>query len=287
MVYAGCKLLLASLLMSAIFLIAGCGGGAGSGAPNASLALSLSSSEIASGTAVSATITLTAQTTGAALNGIRVRAVSSDSTVAETVEGYTNSSGIAVLSVPTKWIASDKTITLRAESDGITPSANLTLKVLAPKLTCSIPLEITPPTWNNNYAFIGKTIVANYQLKFVDGSGNPIPNQSISLYIDSLTNKDANDQIVYTPVQGSMIIAPPGVFTGTTDSSGIIIIPMYIQMAMAQPAPCSTDATTGLLKCTGKTLSIMTANWRAVTLFAGQTITTTGSSLITFTNTGI
>lgn len=287
MLKTGWNLLITGVLLAAVALLSACGGGAGSGAPNANLDLSLNSSEIASGSAISATITLTAQTTGAALNGIRVRVVSSDTTVAESVEGYTNSAGIAVLGVPTKWIASDKTITLRAESDGITSSANFALKVLAPKLTCSIPLEISPPTWNNNYAFIGKTIVSNYQLKFVDGSGNPIPNQSVSLYIDSLTNKDVNDQIVYTPVQGSMIIAPPGVFTGTTDSSGIIIIPMYIQMAMAQPAPCATDATTGVLKCTGKALSIMTANWRAVAQFGGHTITTTGSSLITFTNTGV
>ncbi len=280
------SLITTGALLLTIALLTSCGGGAGTSSSSGSLSLALSATTVASGSPVTATITLASQT-GAPVNGVRVRVVSNDPTVLDSVEGYTNTSGIANLQLPTKWISADKTITVAANSDGITPSTTISLKVLAPKLTCSIPAEISPPTWNSNFAFIGKTITSNYQLKFVDGNGNPIANQVISLYIDSLTNKDVNDQIVYTPVQGSMIVAPPGVFTGTTDSSGIIIIPMYVQMALAQPAPCSTDPATGVFKCTGKALSIMTANWRAVALFAGQTITTTGSSLITFTNTGV
>lgn len=271
-------------LVLMLVALAGCGGGAGSSSPSASLTLALSSASVASGSPVTATVTLSSLT-GAPVNGVKVKVVSNDPSVLGTVEGYTNTNGVANISLPTRWISSDRTITVAANADGITPSQTLNLTVLAPKLTCSIPAEITPPSWNSNYAFIGKTITSNYQLKFVDGDGNPIPNQVISLYIDSLTNKGVDDQIVYTPVQGSMIIAPPGVFTGTTDSSGIVIIPMYVQMALAQPVPCKTED--GVFKCTGTALSIMTANWRAVAQFAGQTITTTGSTLITFTNTGV
>lgn len=268
----------------ASMILASCGGGGGSS--SSAMVLTLSATTVASGSPVTATITLKSQT-GAPLNGVKVLVVSNDASVLDSVEGYTNIDGIANLQLPTKWISSDKTINVVANSKDITSSSVVALIVTAPKLTCSIPTEIAPPAWNSNYAFIGKTITANYQLKLADGNGSPISNQVVSLYIDSLTNKNSNDQIVYTPVQGSMIIAPPGVFTGTTDSSGIVIIPMYIQMALAQPSPCSTDPVTGVFKCTGKALSIMTANWRAVAQFAGQTITTTGASLITFTNTGV
>ncbi len=109
-------------------------------------------------------------------------------------------------------------------------------------------------------------------------------NQVINLYVDSLVNKGVNDQIVYTPVQGSMIVAPPGVFTDTTDAAGIINIPMYIQMDLGKPYPCTV--TDGVETCSGTALSVMTAKWKAVTVYKGQTITMTSSSLITFTNTG-
>ena len=277
------------LLVATMMLLSACGSGSGGGgivSSSGSLAMTLNSTTVAAGNPVTATVTLTSLIAGSPVNGIKVQVSSNDPSVIGTIEGYTNTNGIVNLQIPTMWVASDRIISLYATANGITPSSTVSLTVLAPKLTCSIPATIAPPAWNSNYAFIGTTITSNYQLKFVDGNGNPIPNQVISLYIDSLVNKGPDDQIVYTPVQGSMIIAPPGVFTGTTDSSGIIIIPTYIQMALSQPSPCATDPATGEFHCTGTALSIMTANWRAVAVYAGQTITTTGSSLITFTNTG-
>jgi hypothetical protein len=278
------------LMVATLMLLSSCGGsgsgGEGISSSSASLEIALNSATVASGSPVTATITLKALA-GSAVNGVQVQVSSNDPSVIGTYGGYTNTSGIAHIQLPAQWVSSDRTVSLYATSKGITPSTTVQLKVIAPKLTCSIPVAITPPTFKSNVATIGKTITSNYQLKFLDGNGDPIPNQVITLYIDSLTNKSTNDQIVYTPVQGNMIIAPPGVFTGTTDSSGLIIIPMYIQMALDQPAPCSTDPTTGIFKCTGTALSIMTANWRAVVQFAGQSITTTGSSLITFTNSGV
>lgn len=289
MLKTGWKMLITGALLISVAMLTACGGGAGTSSSSGSLALSISNAEISSGSAVTGTITLTSST-GSPVNGVRVRVVSSDTTVLDSVEGYTNSNGIANLQLPTKWISSDKTISLAANSDGITPSAVLPLKVLAPKLTIGIPTEITPTAWKSNFAFNGKTITSNYQLKLLDGNANPIPNQVITLYVDSLVNKGTNDQIVYVPTHGSMIIAPPGVFTGTTDSSGILLVPMYIQMDLGKPTPCTTDPLTFVETCTGTALSIMTANWRAVAqLASGQaqtTITTYGSSLITFTNTG-
>lgn len=279
-------------LLLAIFVAAGCGGGAGTSSSSGSLDIKLDKTTTASGNdAVYATVTLSSLT-GAPVNGVKVRVESSDATVIPAAEMYTNSSGVANIPVKANWVSSDKTVSLRAVSDGITPSIGLSVKVVAPKLTVSIPEEIKGD-WTNNFAFNGRVITSNYQLKLLDGNGNPVSNQVISLYVDSLTGKDAsnpNNQIVYTPTQSSMIIAPPGVFTGTTDSSGVIIIPMYIQMDLAKPFPCTTDPVTFVETCSGKALSIMTANWRAVAqLAAGQTqttITTYGSSLITFTNTG-
>lgn len=286
------SLITTGALLLTIALLTSCGGGAGTSSSSASLEIALDKTTTASGNdVVYAKVTLSSLT-GAPVNGVKVRVESSDATVIPAAEMYTNLSGVANIPIKANWVSSDKSVSLRAASDGITPSTGLTVKVVAPKLTISIPADITGD-WTNNFAFNGRVITSNYQLKLLDGNGNPVSNQVISLYVDSLTGKDAsnpNNQIVYTPTQSSMIIAPPGVFTGTTDSSGVIIIPMYIQMDLAKPFPCTTDPLTLVETCSGKALSIMTANWRAVAqLAAGQTqttITTYGSSLITFTNTG-
>jgi hypothetical protein len=288
MIRTGWRAVLLVIATVAMGMLAGCGGsGSGGGgiiSSAGSLAIALSSTTVASGSPVTATVTLTALT-GSPVNGIEVQVVSNDPSVIGTYKGYTNTSGIVTIQLPTQVVGSDKIISLYATSNGITPSTTTTVTVVAPKLTINIPTAI-PGTFTSNSGGNAKLVTSGYQLKFLDGSGNPITNQVITLSVDSLTGKDSNDQIVYTPVQGTTIIAPPGVFTGTTDSSGIVSIPMYIQMALGIPAPCATDPTTGVYSCTGTVLSVMTANWRAVAVYGGQTYTTTSSSGITFTNTG-
>lgn len=272
-------------LMFFFMIVAGCSGEGGTSS-SASLSLSVDNTTVTGGDVIVATVRLTSST-GKPVKGIEVRVMSSDPSVIANGSAYVGDNGVVTIPLTVGWTNVDKTVTLVAGSDFSSPSTSVTVTVTAPKLTINIPAEITPPTWNNNFAFIGKTIVSNYNLKFVDGNGNPIPNQVISLYIDTITNKSFDDQIVYTPLQGDLIVAPPGVFTGSTDSNGILIVPMYVQMFLNQPGPCSTDPATGAFSCTGTTISVMTVKWRAVAHFAGQSYTTTGDSLVTFTNTGV
>jgi hypothetical protein len=280
------RLLAALCIASLSLILQACGGGSSGSSSSASLVLTTDKATATGGDVIIATVQLTSSIAGKAVRGVKVRVMSTDPTAISEASGTVNENGQATIQLSTGWVNVDKSVNLVASSDVSSESTSVKITVTAPKLTVTIPAAITPPTFNSNFASIGRTITSNYTLKFVDGNGNPIPNQVISLYIDSLTNKDFNDQIVYTPVQGSEIIAPPGVFTASTDSSGIALVPLYIQMALAQPGPCSTDATTGKFSCTGTALSIMTANWRAVADFAGQRYSTTASSLITFTNTG-
>lgn len=286
--YINVQRIVLAALLSLSLLFAGCSdGGSGSGtASTASLTLAVDKTTVTGGDVMVATVTLTSSA-GKPVRGVGVRVMSTDQSAIADASSAVNENGVATIVLTAGWTSVDKTVTLVAGSDYSSQSASVKVTVTAPKLTVNIPAEITPPTWNNNYAFIGKTIVSNYSLKFVDGNGNPIPNQVISLYIDSITNKSFDDQIVYTPLQGDLIVAPPGVFTGSTDSSGVVIVPTYIQMFLNQPGPCSTDPTTGIFSCTGTTISVMTVHWRAVTQFAGQTYTTTSDSLVTFTNTGV
>lgn len=267
-------------------VIAGCGG---NGSSSGSLSLAVDKSSATGGDVIIATVTLTSSTPGKSLRGIDVRVMSSDQSAIADVSGTTNDNGIAVILLKPAWVNADKTVSLVAGSGQAAQSTSVKVTVTAPKLTINIPTEITPPTWNSNFGFIGRTIVSNYSLKFVDGNSNPIPNQAIKLYIDSITNKGFDDWIFYTPVQGALLRSPEpnNEFTTTTDSSGTAYIPMYIEMWLNQPSPCSTDLTTGVFSCSGTTLSIMTIHWRAVTQFAGQSYTTTGDSLVTFTNTGV
>ncbi len=278
------RMTLAALMILSL-IVAGCGGESGSSS-SASLALVLDKTTVTGGETLIATVTLSSST-GKPVRGIDVWVMSSDSTAIANGSAQVGENGVVKIPLTAGWTNANKTVTLVAGSDFSSPSTSVTVTVTAPKLTINIPAEITPATWNNNFAFIGKTIVSNYNLKFVDGKGNPIPNQVISLYIDTITNKSFDDQIVYTPLQGDLIVAPPGVFTGSTDSSGTVIVPMYIQMFLNQPGPCSTDPTTGVFSCSGTTISVMAVKWRAVAQFAGQSYTTTGDSLVTFTNTGV
>ncbi|MEI6214828.1 MAG: hypothetical protein WCP10_12040 [Desulfuromonadales bacterium] len=263
------------------FAVAGCGG---SGSSTGSLTLAVDNAAVTGGDVIVATVTLTAA--GKSVRGIGVRVMSSDQSVIADASGNVNEDGTAKILLKVNNVSSDRSIYLVAGSDYSSESTSVKVTITAPKLTVTIPGTITPPAWSNNFAFIGKTIVSNYTLKFAKGNGDVIPNQVISLYIDSITNKNFDDMIVYTPFQGNQIVAPPGVFTGTTDSSGNLIVPMYVQMYLNLPSPCSTNPTTGVFSCTGTAISVMTVNWRAVAQYAGQTITTTASSLVTFTNTG-
>jgi len=268
----GWKILITGALLIAVAIMSGCGGGAGTSSSSGALSITIDNADVASGSPVVATVTLVSLA-GATVNGVKVKVTSNDPSVIATAEGYTNTSGIAIIPLPTQWVSSDKTVYLVANSDGVTPSTSLAVKVKAPKLTFNLESpELTEVAFINNTSGIGKILMSGLVMKFLDGNDNPITGQAISLYIDSITNKQPDDQVEYNPVQGSMIIAPPGVFTGTTDSSGNVSVPMTIQMYVPPPP------------ATGTTKHVIVINWRVVAVFGGKTFTLSGSSSQTVTN---
>lgn len=269
-----------TIMMSTSLMVAGCGSNDSS---SGSLSLSVDKSSATGGDVIVASVKLTSSISNSAVNKISVRVMSSDQSAIADVSGKTNLDGTATILLNVGWVTTDKTVYLVAGSDVSSQSTSVKITVLAPKLTINIPAEIAPPSWQINASFVGTMVASGYSLNFSDGNGHPFRGQVIDLYIDSITNKGFEDWIVYN----NGVKAPPEVFSSSTDDAGNVFVPMTIEMRLGLPGPCSTDATTGVFKCTGTSLSIMTVHWRAVADFAGQLYTTLGDSLVTFTNTGV
>lgn len=253
-------------------LLAGCGSGGGVGSSRASLALEVSSTTAASGTPITATVTLTSHD-GTPVNGLFVRVMSSDNNVIADASGHTDAAGKAVITLPVKTVAAAKTITLAAGADGITQSSAVSVTANGPGLNFSLAQPSLPDAaFTGGGSGIAEIQVSGATITFINGNGNPIVGQSVSLYIDSISNKTPDDQVVFNPVQGTSIIAPPGVFTGVTDNSGNIVVPMTIQTKLP-PAPSS-----------GSSKNVITIHWHVETVYDGIVFKQTGSSGQTVTN---
>lgn len=258
------RFLCLGILLVTMVLLYGCGSGGGDSTAG-SLALVLDKSSVDCGDVVVATVTL--KTTSAApVNGIKVRVMSTDQSAIGDATGSTNTSGIANIVLPARWLASDKTITLVAGADGVSQSTSQIVTVAAPKLTVNLPAT-TSNTFPAGGGY-GNIVMQGTTMSFKNGSGNALAKQSINLYVDSITNKDDFTEVIFDPVQGSQIIAPPGFLTSVTDDTGTAKIPMRVTVRI--PAVASA-------------LSVMTVNWRAVTTYQGVTFTVTGSSQFTVT----
>lgn len=257
-------------IFSLLFILQACGSGGGD-STSGSLTLAVDKSKVNCGDVVVATVTLASSISTMPVNGVKVRVMSSDESAISSTVGTTNMSGVANIVLPVKWFASDKVVTLVAGADGVTQSTYQPVVAFAPKLLVSIPEK--PNGTPFPAGALGKIITAGYTMSFkhntdISGTASPITGQSINLYIDSITNKDDFTEVIFNPVQGSQIIAPPGFLTSVTDSTGTAQIPMSIILTVPKKVGAS---------------NYVTLNYRAVTTYNGVTFTTTGSSQYTAT----
>lgn len=254
------------LLLTATLPQAGCGNGGGD-TTSGSLTLAIDKTAVNCGDVVVATVTLKTTST-APVNGVKVRVMSADQMAIADATGSTNTSGVANIVLPAKWIASDKAVTLVAGADGVSQSTSQMVTVSAPKLVVNLPATNALSFKAIAGGGYGQVVMQGTSMSFKNGNGNPIAGQSINLYVDSITNKEDFTEVIFEPIQGSQIVAPPGFLTSVTEGNGTAQIPMKVTVRI----PGVSGA-----------LSVMTVNWRAVTTYQGVTFTTTGSSQFTVT----
>lgn len=261
--------ILVVFMLVGVGLLTACGSSEES--PSASLTLTTDRESVASNDTFTATVVLIpspAKTTPS-LNGIKVKVLSSDNSVIADADGTTDPTGTANIVLRTKATNVARTVTLIAAADGATQSSSVQILV-SPDAKLTVTL---PPT--SEYAVTGGTpgsivriVMSGTNLLFVDNFDNPVPNQFVRLSVDSITNKATDDRVVFTPVQGAEITAPPGWLDVSTDTNGSAVIPMEVDATI--PAFDSQH--------------VFTINWRAETTYHGLMYTVTGQSMITITN---
>lgn len=258
-----------TIMLIVIGLLTACGSSTES--PSASLTLDVDRTSVASNDSFVATVTLKplSQTTTTALNGVKVKVLSSDNSVIADANGTTGPTGTANIVLRTKTTNIARTVTLIAAADGATQSASVQITITPDGiLTVSLPEESTFAVKGGTPGGITRIVMGGSTLKFVNNFGNPVANQIVELYVDSITNKGTDDRVVFVlPGQGE-ITAPPGWLTAATDTAGTVFIPMEV------------DATIPGID----SQHVFTINWRAVTTYNGLPYTVTGQSMVTITN---
>jgi hypothetical protein len=202
------------------------------------------------------------------VNNITVRVMSSNNDIIADATGKTDINGKASIVLPVKYFSSDREVRLVAGADGLTQSnVPVSVTVTAPKLTATIPGASTYAVTGGTPGSIVRVVLQGTNIKFVNGT-SPISNHTVSLYIDSITNKAVDDRVIFSPVQGQEITSPPGILNMTTDSQGIANIPMAVEVVV--PSAGSQH--------------VITLNWRAVSTYKDFVFTQSGQSMFTITN---
>jgi len=263
------KQLMTVIGLMAIWMLTACG--SSNESPSASLSLAVDRTSVASNDSFVATVTLTplSQTSTTALNGVKVKVLSSDNSVIADANGTTDPTGTANIVLRTKTTNIARSVTLVAAADGATQSSSVQITVTPDgALTVSLPEESTYDVKGGVPGGITRIVMSGSNMKFVNNFGNPVLNQLIELHVKSITNKATDDRVVFVlPGQGE-ITAPPGWFSDSTDLNGTIFIPMEVDATI--PAAGSQH--------------VFTINWEAVTTYNGLPYTVTGQSMITITN---
>ena len=217
-------------------LLAGCGGGGGSNS-NGILTLQVGNQVADAGKplTVTAQFALEGRTTG--LNGLKITIYSPDyPEMINRTTLTTDLSGYATGVVTTNNITTNQVqLTLLAKiGDVISSPVSVTLNPAT--------LTFTPPgdgTFTVAAASAGgvlRVVNGGSQVTIRDGaSGSPFQNQEVTISVQTIVNQRNGDQVVFFPVPGTEVIAPPGVIILTTDSNGTVILPIAVDMVSASP----------------------------------------------------
>lgn len=231
------------------------------------LSIGLSSATMNAGSALTATATFTHPYVQK-LGGVPIVFSTDHPEIFDSVTINTTADGLAVAPLLSKnAITSPTTVSITATTGDL--KATTTVLVKPATLSLIAPANASFSVQNAPAGAVMRWVVSGASVLVSDSNGNPIPNQSIKVSVQTIVNKNPGDKVVFFPSPGVEVIAPPGTINLMTDSTGKAIIPVAIDVQLSSPG--------------GQ--HVITVVWSVTTSVNGNNLVGYGSSMFTAINT--